>query len=116
LVRTENLVRIELVMESRHACGDDRADLPLNLLAGLVKSNSRLEAENAAVRQQLIGLQRKLRGRGRFSKGDRQRRIVAGSTTWTISSRLGRSRVIHTSSTRSLPRSGRRAGRASGRC
>jgi hypothetical protein len=71
LVRTENLVRIELVMESRHACGDDRADLPLNLLAGLVKSNSRLEAENAAVRQQLIGLQRKLRGRGRFSKGDR---------------------------------------------
>jgi hypothetical protein len=27
LVCTENLVRIELVMESRHACGDDRADL-----------------------------------------------------------------------------------------
>jgi hypothetical protein len=36
--------------------------LALNLLAGLVKSNSRLEAENAAFRQQLIGLQRKVRG------------------------------------------------------
>ena len=39
------------------------------------------------------------------------RRIVAGSTTWTIPSKLGHSRVIHTSSARSLPRSGRRAGR-----
>ena len=27
-VCTENLVRIELVMESRHAWGDDRPDLP----------------------------------------------------------------------------------------
>ncbi|MGA8292985.1 MAG: integrase core domain-containing protein, partial [Rhodoplanes sp.] len=45
--------------------------LALNLLAALVKSKSRLEAENAALRQQLIVLQRKLRGRVRFSNGDR---------------------------------------------
>ena len=37
--------------------------LALNLLAALVKSKSRLEAENAALRQQLIVLQRKVRGR-----------------------------------------------------
>jgi hypothetical protein len=45
--------------------------LALNLLAALVKSKSRLEAENAALRQQLIVLQRKLRGRVRFSNDDR---------------------------------------------
>ena len=33
------------------------------------------------------------------------------NTTWTVPSRIGHSRVIHTSSARSLPRSGRRAGR-----
>jgi hypothetical protein len=35
----------------------------LNLVASLFKSKSRLEAENAALRQQLIVLQRKVRGR-----------------------------------------------------
>jgi hypothetical protein len=45
--------------------------LALNLLAALVKSKSRLEAENAAFRQQLIVLQRKVRGRVRFSNDDR---------------------------------------------
>ena len=45
--------------------------LALNLLAALVKSKSRLEVENAALRQQLIVLQRKVRGRVRFSNGDR---------------------------------------------
>ena len=45
--------------------------LALNLLAALVKSKSRLEAENAALRQQLIVLQRKVRGRVRFSNNDR---------------------------------------------
>ena len=45
--------------------------LALNLLATLLKSKSRLEAENAALRQQLIVLQRKLRGRVRFSNDDR---------------------------------------------
>jgi hypothetical protein len=33
-VCTENLVRIELMMESRHACGDDRADFPGPQAAG----------------------------------------------------------------------------------
>ena len=45
--------------------------LALNLLAALVKSKNRLEAENAALRQQLIALQRKVRGPVRFSNGDR---------------------------------------------
>ena len=45
--------------------------LALNLLAALVKSKSRLEAENAALRQQLIVLQRKVRGRVRFNNVDR---------------------------------------------
>jgi transposase InsO family protein len=45
--------------------------LALNFLAALVKSKSRLEAENAALRQQLIVLQRKVRGRVRFSNDDR---------------------------------------------
>ncbi len=45
--------------------------LALNLLAALVKSKIRLEAENAALRQQLIVLQRKVRGRVRFSNDDR---------------------------------------------
>ncbi len=37
--------------------------LVLNLLAAVFKSKSRLEAENAALRQQLIVLQRKVCGR-----------------------------------------------------
>ena len=45
--------------------------LALNLLAALVKSKSRLEAENAALRQQLIVLQGKVRGRVRFNNVDR---------------------------------------------
>jgi hypothetical protein len=42
-----------------------------NLVASLIKSRSRLEAENAALRQQLIVLQRKVRGRVEFTNGDR---------------------------------------------
>src|SRR6266571_241639 len=42
-----------------------------NLGASLFKSKSRLEAENAALRQQLIVLQRKVRGRVQFSNSDR---------------------------------------------
>ena len=45
--------------------------LALNLLAALVKSKSRLEAENAALRQQLLVLQRKVHGHIRFSNDDR---------------------------------------------
>jgi hypothetical protein len=43
----------------------------LNLVASPSKSKSRLEAENAALRQQLIVLQRKVRGRVQFTNSDR---------------------------------------------
>ena len=43
----------------------------LRLLTSPFKSISRLEAENAAPRQQLVALQRKLRGRVEFTHGDR---------------------------------------------
>jgi transposase InsO family protein len=45
--------------------------LLVNLGASLFKSKSRLEAENAALRQQLIVLQRKVRGRVQFTNSDR---------------------------------------------
>jgi hypothetical protein len=40
-------------------------------LASLFKSKGRLEAENAALRHQLIVLRRKVRGRARLSNNDR---------------------------------------------
>ena len=43
----------------------------LTVLASLFKSKSRLEAENAALRHQLIVLQRKVRGRVRLTNSDR---------------------------------------------
>src|SRR5947207_15971849 len=43
----------------------------LTLLASPFKSNSRLEAENAALRHQLIVLQRKVRGRVHLTNSDR---------------------------------------------
>lgn len=43
----------------------------LNLFASFFKPKSRLEAENAALRHQLIVLQRKVRGRIQFTNGDR---------------------------------------------
>src|SRR5271166_2831962 len=43
----------------------------LTLCASPLKSKSRLEAENAALRQQLIILQRVVRGRVRLTNGDR---------------------------------------------
>jgi len=43
----------------------------LTLLALLFKSKSRLEAENAALRHQLIVLQRRVRGRVQLTNGDR---------------------------------------------
>src|SRR6478736_2500322 len=45
--------------------------LLLNLGASLFKPKSRLEAENAALRQQLTVLQRKVRGRVQFTNSDR---------------------------------------------
>src|ERR1700730_3536072 len=43
----------------------------LNLGASIFKPRSRLEAENAALRQQLIVLQRKVPGRVQFTNSDR---------------------------------------------
>ena len=45
--------------------------LLLALFASPIKSKSRLEAENAALRHQLIILRRKVRGRVRLTDGDR---------------------------------------------
>src|SRR6516225_2914149 len=45
--------------------------LLLNLGASLFKPKSWLEAENAALRQQLVVLQRKVRGRVQFTNSDR---------------------------------------------
>src|SRR6516162_4598298 len=43
----------------------------LILFASPFKSKSRLEAENAALRHQVIVLQRRVRGRGQLTNGDR---------------------------------------------
>jgi hypothetical protein len=43
----------------------------VNLLAALFKSKSRLEAENAVLRQQVIVLRRQVRGRIPLTSGDR---------------------------------------------
>ena len=43
----------------------------LNVVASLFKSKSRLEAENVALRHQLIVMRRKLRGRPRLTNNDR---------------------------------------------
>src|SRR5438874_11016999 len=43
----------------------------LTLFASPFKSKSRLEAENAALRHQLIVLQRRMRGRVQLTNGDR---------------------------------------------
>ena len=45
--------------------------LALAIVASIFKSRMRLEAENAALRQQLIVLRRKLPGRARLTCGDR---------------------------------------------
>src|ERR1700716_2261149 len=45
--------------------------LCLSLFASPFKSKSRLEAENAALRYQLIVLKRRVRGRGQLTSGDR---------------------------------------------
>src|SRR5436309_13230456 len=68
----ESLIRFDCVTES-HNVGDDGCG-PV-LLSGAVdltfKSKSRLEAENAALRHQLIVLQRKVRGRVHLTNSDR---------------------------------------------
>ena len=58
------------VAESHNVSANGRADILL-VVASLFKSKSRLEAENAALRHQLIVLQRKVRGRVPFTNSDR---------------------------------------------
>jgi len=61
-----------VVKESRNVDHDGRAALLLlRLLLSPFKPISRLEAENAALRRQLIVLQRKVRGRVQFTNSDR---------------------------------------------
>jgi transposase InsO family protein len=62
----------DLVKESRNVGHDGRAALlPLRLSLSPFRSISRLEAENAALRHQLIVLQRQVRGRVQFTNSDR---------------------------------------------
>ena len=71
-MRTKNLVR--MISQQNRLTSATMAALILvllNLVASLFKSKSRLEAENAALRQQLTVLQRKVRGRVRFTNNDR---------------------------------------------
>ena len=67
-VRAENVVRFDLVTESPNVGRDVRPAMFLFEPVGLaLKSTSRLEAENAALRDQLLVLQRKVRGRAQFT-------------------------------------------------
>jgi transposase InsO family protein len=71
-VCAENFVRIDLVSESLNVGHDGRAGMfHFEAVASPFKSNSRLEAENAALRHQLTVLQRKVRGRVQFTNSDR---------------------------------------------
>jgi hypothetical protein len=56
----------------------------LSLGGSIFKSRSRLEAENAALRQQLIVLQRKIRGRVQFTNSDRLGPLTARSLRVSI--------------------------------
>src|SRR5689334_10879761 len=64
----ENVIRFDSVMIFASVGGDDRLGPPV---AALLRSKVSLEAENAALRHQIIVLRRKLRGRARLSNGDR---------------------------------------------
>jgi hypothetical protein len=69
---TENSVRVDYVSESlTSAAMIALFCLFLALFASPFKSKSRLEAENAALRHQLVILRRKMRGRVRLTNGDR---------------------------------------------
>jgi len=67
----ENLIRFECLTESLNV-SDDGLTMLLSDAVGLaVQVEDRLEAENAALRHQLIVLQRKVRGRVHFTNSDR---------------------------------------------
>jgi len=72
VVCAQNLVRLDLVTESLTVGRDDRTSaLLLNLLDLPFKYKSYLAAENAALRQQVIVLQRKIHGRVEFTDHER---------------------------------------------
>jgi hypothetical protein len=94
-VCTENLVRIDPVRESNNFGRDGPVDFAvLNLFATVFRSKSRLEAENAALRQQLIVLQRKIQGRVQFTTRTamRSRPIMPSCSTSTSRPRRSRAR------------------------
>jgi hypothetical protein len=71
-VCTENSIRVDHVSESPNVGDVDRAIPPLpGLFVSPFKSKSRLEAEKATLRHQLIILRRKVRGRVWLTDGDR---------------------------------------------
>jgi hypothetical protein len=73
-VCTENVARIDLMTESHNHPGMVALlSVFLNLLISPLKSTSRPEAENAALRQQLVVLQRKVHGRIQFERLPRRR-------------------------------------------
>ena|SRR6266446_7770012 len=63
-------IALDYVIESPNVSGDDHALLFLTLSVSLFKSKNRLAAENAALRHQLIVLQRRVRGRVRLTNGE----------------------------------------------
>jgi hypothetical protein len=71
-VRTENLVRFDLLTESLNPGRNGRAD------ASIFKPKSWLEAENAALRQQPVVLHRQLWGRVQFTNSDHPVSCTAG--------------------------------------
>jgi Integrase core domain len=71
-VCTENSVRVDYVSESPNVSGDGRSLLPLPGPVRLaVQVEEPTEAENAALRRQLVILRRKVRGRVRLTNSDR---------------------------------------------
>jgi hypothetical protein len=71
-VCTENLIRVDDVMESPKLADIGLFCFVLAVLASPFKSKLRLQAENAVLRHQLIVLRRRLHGRARFTNHDRR--------------------------------------------
>lgn len=69
---TENADRLDLEEESLNGGHDGRADISsFEPVGSLLKSKSRVGAENASLRHQLRVLQREVRGRVEFTNSDR---------------------------------------------
>jgi hypothetical protein len=85
-VCAENIIRVDDVTEAGGMIG--LLCFALAVLTSPFKSKLRLEAENAALRHQLIVLRRKLRGRVRLVNSDR----ASGAFTYTVQGRFHCSR------------------------